>query len=247
MGNFDPKNIFGAAMAGGGLLLAHALGLFKGSDLAYRKEVKEKGLTKPKEAWDACCTYHEDLRKELVEARAKIEHAQNLIRIAEGIANTQRMMKEQSVPDVVKSSIVSHWWTELMQQFVEWGIVLPGEIDTSSTKYFRLAGLLDPQRREAELRSHAFAWQKRYELLKRDFDALIGEINKHVTSTPHNEDYRPKNHEFAFLQVRADLVREGLDKAIEEKAAKDLAQLKDDDKKWYEELAPKADPEDGVE
>lgn len=247
MGNFDPKNIWGAAMAGGGLLLAHALGLFKGSDLAYRTEVKKKGITDPKEAWDACCTYHEKLRKELIEARAKIEHAENLIRIAEGIANTQRMMKEQDVPHAVKSSIVSHWWTELMQQFVEWGIVLPGEIDNSQTQYFRLAGLLDPQRREAELRSHAFAWQKRYELLKRDFDALIGEINKHVKSTLHDDGYRPKNHEFAFLQVRADLVREGLDKAIEKKVSEDLARLKDDDKKWYEELAPKPDSEDEVE
>lgn len=245
MGNFDSKSIW--SPIAGGIMIAQALGLLKQSDIVFRTEVKQKGLTDPKEIWDACCAYHEKLQSELIEARAKIEHAQNLIRIAEGISNTQRMMKEQDVPDVVKSSIVSHWWTELMQQFVEWGIVLPGEIDTSNTEYFRLAGIMDPGRREAELRSHAYAWQKRYELLKRDFDLLIGEINKHVESAPYTERSRPKNNDFAFIQVRADLVREALDKAIRENNQEDLARLKDFDKKWVEELRPKADPEDEVE
>lgn len=169
---------WGAAMIGMGTVMMGALWLAMGDKLGYksrkafRENVTEKGLTDPREIWDACSEYHEELRAELLEAKVKIEAGDEVIRVAEGLISTRKMMEDHEPPAPVKQAIVSHWWSELMKLLVPWGIVMPEEVDPKSSMYFRLAGFVDQHSREATLRGYVYKYKEAYESYKRAYEEI---------------------------------------------------------------------------
>jgi len=73
-------------------------------------------------------------------------------------------IEKETVPVEVKSTIIAHWWTELMKLFVPWGVILPGEIDDVKDPFFRL---VDKEVREAVLRMEVFKYKEGYESFKK--------------------------------------------------------------------------------
>jgi len=205
--------------------------LGKSTRSEFKRRIQSKGITDPREVWDECVDYHEKLREELVEAKAKIKSAEDLVRVAAGLESVRKMMEQHEPPAEVKNAIISHWWTELMKLFVPWGLVVPEEIDTNAkTKYFRLAGLLDPMRREAELRAIVFALKEHNKNLRADLDAFLGALDKEGDVQPGWLDM--PGSKFITVRVRTDLVQNAMNRYNAERSPgkKDVEENAED---WF--------------
>lgn len=117
---------------------------------AFENNVVGKGITDPIKVWEACMEYNKKLREELIESKAKIKSAEELVKVAQGLKDTRAMIEDQDPPHEVKKVIVSYWWTQLIKLFVPWGIIISEEVETSEP--FKFARISDHERLEAELR-----------------------------------------------------------------------------------------------
>lgn len=79
-------------------------------------------------------------------------------------------IKKKDVPTEVKAAIIAHWWTQLWQLFVPWGILTPKEIEDIEEPFFRLVG---PGNREAALRSEVFRYKSQFESYKEFFEKTL--------------------------------------------------------------------------
>lgn len=110
--------------------------------------------------------------------------------------------KKKVTPIEVKQAIIAHWWTELMQLFVPWGIIVPEEIDTLKKPCFRLAS---EEVTEAVLRGEVYRYKTESENLKKRFDKLheknIREIKRHAQERVNwKEEHRKLLREIAELK-----------------------------------------------
>jgi hypothetical protein len=85
-------------------------------------------------------------------------------------------IEQSAVPHEVKTAIIAHWWTELWQLFVPWGILTPNEIEEVKGPFFRLVG---PEVREAVLRMEVYKYKEGYESFKKAYEEAL----KHDTES----------------------------------------------------------------
>ena len=152
---------------------------------AYRELVRDKGITDPREVWDAALEYNKKTRKELAEANATIEAAKEVCEIGDGLVAVRKMMVDLDPPKEVKQAIISHWWSKLMRLFVPWGIVMPEEIDTGAHQnlYFSLASMVDPSAREAALRMYVYKYKEGYESWKSLYEDTFSVLTSEERAT----------------------------------------------------------------
>lgn len=190
-----------ALMAGAAMMFG-LLGNKKFKDKnAFHKHIDEKGITEPRQVWDACLAYHSKLRKDLAEANAKVKAVEEIARVADGLRQVREMLDaskdlptdikldqffgkeidperlekaykeiERTQPDaMVKKAIVAHWWTELLQLFVCWGVIVPDEVELHKAPPFRLVD--DKESIEAVLRAEVYKYKSQAEAWKKSYDA----------------------------------------------------------------------------
>lgn len=125
-----------------------------------------------------------EIRKELVVKEDTSE---------EEIFEMYQKIRGFGTPIEVKQAIVAHWWTELMQLFVPWGIVLPEEIDDVKDPCFRLVG---PEVREAVLRAEVFRYKGLYQSYKKlSVEHTDLEIKMKERHREEREDWRKEKLE----------------------------------------------------
>jgi len=167
------------------------MGLKKRDDNAFHKMVTDKGLTNPRDVWNACLEYNKEARAELAEAKATIEAAKEICAVADGLISVRKMVEDHDPPAQVKQAIISHWWTKLMQLFVPWGIVMPEEVDARTKKnlYFRLASIVDPGAREAILRAYVYQYKESAEGWKRMYEDTFDYLTPEERSAMYRRKY----------------------------------------------------------
>lgn len=83
-------------------------------------EIDSTQLT-PRQVWDRALEFGRkerlDLRSELEQSRAILEHAEELCEIAEGLRKTAAMARDPSVPMPVKETIAKHWFLRFTKFF----------------------------------------------------------------------------------------------------------------------------------
>lgn len=63
---------------------------------AFEEYVQDKGITDPLGVWKACCRYHDQVKKELAEAKAKVQAGEEIVRVGVGLAKVRVMLEEGS-------------------------------------------------------------------------------------------------------------------------------------------------------
>lgn len=169
----------------------------KRDDDAYRERVVKPNLVDRREVWAACIDYHKKLRKDLADAKAKIQAGEEIVRVAVGLMGVRKMLegelapidweKEQVSdadakefvawmqrrrvypPAEVSNAVIAHWWQELMRLFVEWGVLLPEEIEVSRKPFMRLVG---QEHTEAVLRAEVFKLKELCEVYAKQVESM---------------------------------------------------------------------------
>lgn len=68
----------------------------KGDHSAFYKLIENENVTDPRKVWDICCERHDKLKRELSEAKARIEAGEDICRVGKGLADVRKMMKSGS-------------------------------------------------------------------------------------------------------------------------------------------------------
>jgi hypothetical protein len=102
-------------------------------------------------------------------------------------------IQKDTVPLEVKRAIIAHWWTELWQLFVPWGILMPDEIERVEGPFFRLVG---PDVREAVLRGEVLKYKELYQSYKKMSDEQTdSKIKINERHRKEREDWRTEKTE----------------------------------------------------